>query len=788
MAEGQLGIKRGIFPDFAVRVKSEFFVSQNHRVTPSNEIPKRCIIKALQDSNKKPDSDFFISGDENDDFSEANNTKLKKKKKGKHRPFMESYGSISMPSDVDNETNVSDLEFSDTHVTLEEEDANDTVPDLSSEELIKDPKHLLVQVLDKLEAVRLHALALEQWNAVRLKECDRFYHISATNLIQYAALRSMDVQQLQEALSIIGLSNLEGINAHIMASLTSIIQILQNLTHVSSKTKREISFDNEVQSPTIEVSNKNNPTSNLQSSVLNSNRQYGEIAYLAMKSHACHNAELLLGSSVEGRKTRIMVTVGSESADDEKLIYNLIKSGVNVIRINCAHDNPDIWRHIIKRVRDCSQMLEKPCRVLMDLAGPKLRTGPFKPGPNIKKIKPMKDAKGAVLTPALVWISPSGVAPPIHRSPDAVLPLNDKNWIRNLEVGDVLNFSDARGKKRCLKISEKFPTSSEVGCWAECYETSYVESGTELRIKGKKGKIGSGKVAELPNVDNYVQVKAGDLLVIIREPCLAPSKISNDDLVCPQKVTCSLGLLFDSVQPGEPIEFDDGKIRGVIRGVKISEICVEITHTGEKVSKLGPEKSINVPKSNLRFGGLTVKDLLDLDFIAANADMVGVSFVNDVNDVRMLQQELNKRNLKKLGIVLKIETHGGFERLPLLLLQAMQSPNPLGVMIARGDLAVECGWERLAELQEEILSICEAAHIPAIWATQVLESLAKSGLPTRAEITDAAVGGRADCVMLNKGKHIVKAVSTLDSILRNTCNQQPRMKAVLKPLLLSSLF
>lgn len=301
-------------------------------------------------------------------------------------------------------------------------------------------------------------------------------------------------------------------------------------------------------------------------------------------------------------------------------------------------------------------------------------------------------------------------------------------------------------------------------------------------------KIGNSRVAELPTVQQYVQVKIGDLLVITREPCLAPSSISKNDLSGPLKVTCSLGLLFDSVKPGEPIEFDDGKIKGVIRGVNISEICVEIIHAGQNGSKLGAEKSINVPRSKLHFEGLTVKDLMDLDFIAANADLVGVSFVNDVSDVNILQQELDKRKLKNLGIVLKIETKGGFERLPLLLLQAMRSPNPLGVMIARGDLAVECGWEKLAEMQEEILSICEAAHVPSIWATQVLESLAKSGLPTRAEITDAAVGGRADCVMLNKGRHIIKAVLTLDSILRNTSMQQPKLKPVLKPLLFSSLF
>ncbi|KAF7147305.1 hypothetical protein RHSIM_Rhsim03G0200800 [Rhododendron simsii] len=82
-------------------------------------------------------------------------------------------------------------------------------------------------------------------------------------------------------------------------------------------------------------------------------------------------------------------------------------------------------------------------------------------------------------------------------------------------------------------------------------------------------------------------------------------------------------------------------------------------------------------------------------------------------------------------------------------------------MIARGDLAVECGWERLGDVQEEILSICNAAHIPVIWAAQVLESLVKTGVPTSAEITDVASGRRASCIMLNRGKHILEAVSTL---------------------------
>ena len=122
----------------------------------------------------------------------------------------------------------------------------------------------------------------------------------------------------------------------------------------------------------------------------------------------------------------------------------------------------------------------------MDLAGPKLRTGPFKTGPNVKKIKPLKYARGVVISPALVWIAPPEVNPPTHRSQFAMVPVDDSLWIRSLEVGDVLKFCDARGKICLLNITEKFPTSSDIGCWDECYETAYVESGTEFHVKEKK--------------------------------------------------------------------------------------------------------------------------------------------------------------------------------------------------------------------------------------------------------------------------------------------------------------
>ena len=115
-------------------------------------------------------------------------------------------------------------------------------------------------------------------------------------------------------------------------------------------------------------------------------------------------------------------------------------------------------------------------------------------------------------------------------------------------------------------------------------------------------------------------------------------------------------------------------------------------------------------------------------------------------------QELERLGAPDLGVILKIENRAAFERLPELMMTASKQRR-VAVTVARGDLGVEIGFERLAEVQEEILWLAEAAQVPVIWATQVLESLAKDGLPSRAEVTDAAMSTRAECVMLNKGPY-----------------------------------
>jgi pyruvate kinase len=208
---------------------------------------------------------------------------------------------------------------------------------------------------------------------------------------------------------------------------------------------------------------------------------------------------------------------------------------------------------------------------------------------------------------------------------------------------------------------------------------------------------------------------------------------------------------------------------------------VEITQARDGGEKLLSDKGINLPDTQVDLQGLTAQDIDNLEFVVQHADMVGLSFAHRATDIELLQHNLTRLNADQLGIVLKVETRTAFEHLPELLFTLLRSPN-VGVMIARGDLAVECGYERLAELQEEIMWLTEAAHLPLIWATQVLEGLAKTGKPSRAEITDAAMGERAECVMLNKGPHILDAIQMLDDILQRMQGHQNKKSALLRRL------
>ncbi len=163
---------------------------------------------------------------------------------------------------------------------------------------------------------------------------------------------------------------------------------------------------------------------------------------------------------------------------------------------------------------------------------------------------------------------------------------------------------------------------------------------------------------------------------------------------------------------------------------------------------------------------MTQNDRQNLLSVINFADNLSISFCQSAADIREMRELLTDNNRSDVGIIAKIETKRAIKNMPQILEALLGSENS-GVMIARGDLAIEVGFTHMAVIQEELLDICSAAHIPVIWATQVLESQMKNNLPSRAEISDAAISGRAECVMLNKGPFAIDTIDILKHILHD---------------------
>jgi pyruvate kinase len=598
-----------------------------------------------------------------------------------------------------------------------------------------------------VEELRRSALAAEQEFAAELELVAPSMRESAFNLVHYLAVRRHDVRQLQDELTGLGLSSLGRMEAHVMASLQAVLEVLHML-------RGETESARAVEHPPITFDTG--------------------AALLA------EHANAILGPALAGRETRIMVTMPGEAADDPRLITGLVDAGMGIMRINCAHDSPRIWERMVRHLRRAERDLGKRCLVSFDLAGPKLRTGPIAPGPAVVKWRPTRDAVGHVTEPARVRLVTQ------LREGDAdepTIPV-DASLVAKARTGDTIAFEDTRARKRMLHVREVRPGE----CLCETDMTAYIVPGTSLTLRRKQRAIARGSVGALPTVEQWIGLRVGDTLDVVRGETPGRDAIHDDtgSVTEPAFVSCALPEVFVGVRVGEPILFDDGKIRGSIRGAVADRLRVEITAVAGNTAKLKAEKGINLPDSNLALPALTAKDVTDLAFVAKHADMVALSFVQRTEDIDALLREIEALQATRLGVVLKIETQASFNGLPMLLLSAMRHP-PVAVMVARGDLGVEVGFERLSEVQEEILWICEAAHVPVIWATQVLESLAKGGMPSRAEVTDAAMGSRAECVMLNKGPYIRETLRFLIDVLARMEEHQYKKTARLRKLRISDV-
>jgi pyruvate kinase len=368
-----------------------------------------------------------------------------------------------------------------------------------------------------------------------------------------------------------------------------------------------------------------------------------------------HNTGTLLGPASDHGTGHIMVTLSLEAAQDSGYMLELARRGVDVVRINCAHDGVDEWTAMIANTRRAAEAVGRHIPVLMDIGGPKFRIG---------------------------------------------------------------------------------------------------------KVKRQPGE----------------RLMTGDRFRLVRDASL----FANDEMI---EAVCEPPDVLEHLTVGTEVSFDDGKLTGVVEECPPGAIVIGVQRTHPKGFKMRPERGLLFPRADLHLDPLTPDDLTDLDFVARHADMVGFSFVQSAADIARIQDELAKRrpDWQRLGIIAKIETAQAVRNLPDIIVRAA-GRQPFGVMIARGDLAVAIGFERLAEMQEEILWLCEAAHVPVIWATQVLEEMVKSGLPTRGEMTDAAMAGRAECVMLNKGPNVGEAITALRGLLQRMMEHQSKKTARLRAL------
>jgi pyruvate kinase len=592
------------------------------------------------------------------------------------------------------------------------------------------------------------AQAMEQAYAEELARIEPNYRNSAKNFLHYLSIRQHDIRGLQQDLSSLGLSSLGVLESHVLASLNSVSSILKQLTGEEGDV-----------APDAPVDFRTGP--------------------LLLQDHT----RALLGVEPRDRYVRIMVTMPSEAATNPQFVQDLLLAGMDVMRINCAHDGPEAWAAMVENLRQAERALGRVCRVQADLAGPKLRTGSIRLGGRVIKLKPKRDLFGRMVVPGRVWLTGSAASKPPTGKARLRLSIEGE-LIGKAAVGDLISFTDTREQSHELNIVE----AQAGGYTAEIRRTAYVEEGTRMILTREGEAIAEGTVVGLPKVVSAISLLPGDPLVLTRvdEPGADAILDADGKVLEPAHIHCTLAEAFDQVEPGQSVWFDDGKIGGIVRENDGRRMLVNITQTAPGGAKLRAEKGINFPDTPLRTSALTDKDLTDLAHVAKYVDMVALSFLRGPEDVERLHDELYRLEAAHLGVVLKIENCQAFQNLPRILLASLNSP-PVGVMIARGDLAVEVGFERLSEVQEEILWLCEAAHVPVIWATQILEGMAKTGAPSRAEVSDAAMSIQAECAMLNKGPNIIATVRFLSGIIGRMDDHYFKRTATLRKLSVAQL-
>lgn len=496
------------------------------------------------------------------------------------------------------------------------------------------------------------------------------------------------------------------------------------------------------------------------------------------------NSSALLGEPRDGMPSCVMVTLPTEAANDPDLVQSFADAGMDIARINCAHDTPEAWRAMAANVRAASTRVGRDIKISMDLPGPKLRVGAIEPGPRIARTRVTRTKTGRILTPSKLWITPfdhnattpAPVPEGLPGRPTLAIQV-DPEWLQTVNEGDELSMLDARGSKRYMTVHKV----TDEGVLAYGRRNVYLANGSLVACQYIKTRIhGIGRSEQRVHVD------VGSRLTLTSDP--TPTD-PTDDIPA---VNCGEPQAIRSLDVGSIVLFDDAKIECEVTSVtRAGEKDAEgntaeydsaelvAVHTREGGKNLREGRGIHFPGIHVPLPAMTDEDRAILPEIVRTADIIAPSYVRSAEDLTEILDAIEKEidvaasenedpaavsaRIRNLGVMLKIESEECYNDLPNVVTELLRHRNS-GVMIARGDLAMELGFSRMSEAREQIMDVANAAHIPTIFATQVLETMAKSGLPSRAEITDADVALRTQGVMLNKGTHIPDAINILNSI------------------------
>ena len=580
-----------------------------------------------------------------------------------------------------------------------------------------------------LDSVLALAAMLDDEAVARRADIERAlpkHRASALNLAHYLGLRKHDVRALQFELGAIGLSSLGRCDGHVHDTV--------------DRLRAWLAGDGAA-------------------AIAQPRRDYPDSIAAERLLHA--NARALFGPRPADRHVYIMVTAPTLAEATAEWADSLIAAGANLLRINAAHESRPEWERVAAIFRARAAAVNAPVRIVVDLPGPKLRIELRQLEPGIVHVPRRKDRLGRTLGPARILLVGECTGADQMPVPAA--------WLRALEPGDTVLVTDPSGREVPLAVAE----ISDRGVTAECRHSLYAATGLPLVWRRGATQLDAGTIGPIPEAPRRVALSEGDRFLI-------SANGTSDD---PRETVLTLPEpeLLAEVRIGERVVIDDGRVVAEVEARAAAGLRCRTTATVKPVVRVRSGKGIAFPDSDLALTALSEADEAPLAFALEHADAVEVSFVNSASDVARVGERIRQAGRPGFGMVLKLETRAALRSLPSILFEALKY-DPVGLMIARGDLAVDVGFERLAEMQEELLWFGEACHLPVIWATQVLDSVAHSGLPTRAEVTDAAMSMRAECVMLNKGPHVATANRLLADIIRKMESHQYKKRSLFRSL------